>query len=89
MQLLYDNEENYQYIKQLWLNYFCIEDINEEIEKNPKEEKLTNFLEYKNINYSKWTEEVKKEIKEAAQETRGTCIHEEEIKKNKMSNILD
>ena len=82
MQLLYDNEENYQYIKQLWLNYFCIEDINEEIEKNPKEEKLTNFLQYKNINYSKWTEEVKKEIKEAAQETIGDCTHEEEIKKS-------
>ena len=82
MQLLYDNEENYQYIKQLWLNYFCIEDINEEIKKNPKEEKLTSFLQYKNINYSKWTEEVKKEIKEAAQETIGDCIHKEEIKKS-------
>ena len=50
----YEKEENYQYIKQLWLNYICIEDINEEIEKNLSEEKLTSFLESKNINYSKW-----------------------------------
>ena len=77
----YEKEENYQYIKQLWLNYICIEDINEEIEKNLSEEKLTSFLESKNINYSKWPEEVKKEFKEAVQEAIGTYIHEEEIKK--------
>ena len=65
----YEKEEYYQYIKQLWLSYIYIEDINELIKKNPNEEKLTSFLESKNINYSKWPKEVKKEFKEAIQET--------------------
>ena len=56
-------------IKQLWLNYICIEDINEIIKNNPNDEKLINFLGADNINYSKWPAEVKKEFKEAIQET--------------------
>ncbi len=49
-----NKEEKYQYIKPLWLNYICIEDIHEEIEKNLSEEKITSFLQSKNINYFKW-----------------------------------
>jgi len=62
------------------LNYICNEDIHEEIEKNPNKEKLSSFLQSKNINYSKWLEKVKNEFKEAAQEKIDTCIHEEEKK---------
>ena len=65
----YEKEVNYVYIKQLWLNYICIEDINEIIKNNPNDEKLINFLGADNINYSKWPAEVKKEFKEAIQET--------------------
>ena len=78
----YEKEENYQYIKQLWLKYIVIEDIHEEIEKkNLNEEKLTSYFQFKNINYAIWPEEVKKELKEAIEETYGTFIHEEDIKK--------
>ena len=77
----YEKEENYKYLKQLWLKYIAIEDINEEMLNDLSEDKLTNFLESNNVNYSKWPEEVKKEFKEAIQEAIGTCIHEEEMKK--------
>lgn len=74
----YENEENYQYLKQLWIKYICIEDINEYI-KNEKE--LADYLESKQVPYSKWPDKAKKEFKEAAEDTIGTYIHEEDIKK--------
>ena len=74
----YENEENYQYLKQLWINYICIEDINEKI-KN--EQELADYLESNQVPYSKWPDKVKEEFKEATEDTIGTYIHEEDIKK--------
>ena len=74
----YENEENYQYLKQLWKNYICIEDINEKI---TNEQQLTDYLESNNVPYSKWPDKVKEEFKEATEDTIGTYIHEEDIKK--------
>lgn len=78
----YEKEENFPYLKELWLRYICIEAITEEsLNDNLNEEKLTNFLESNNVKYSKWPENVKKEFKEAIEETGCTYIHDEEIKK--------
>ncbi len=77
----YQKEENYKYLKELWLQYICIEDIRELIKNDENDEKLINFLKKKKINYSQWPKEVKDEFKVCVNRTIGSCIHEEEIKK--------
>jgi len=77
----YQKEENYKYLKQLWLKYICIEDIREFIKKDTNDIKLINFLEKNKINYSDWPKEVKEEFKNCVKRTIGSYIHEEDIKK--------
>ena len=77
----YKKEENYKYLKQLWLKYICIEQIRILLETDKNGEKLTNYLENKNIKFSEWPNEIKEEFKKCAKRTTGTIIHEEDVKK--------
>ena len=77
----YQKEENYKYLKQLWLQYICIEDIRILLKTDKNGEKLTNYLESKNIKFSEWPNEIKEEFKKCAKRTIGSTIHEEDIKK--------
>ena len=81
----YQKEENYKYLKQLWLNYISIEDIRPLLQKDKNNQKLINYLENKKINYSQWPQEVKDEFEKCARKTIGTAIYEEDYKK-KMQN---
>jgi len=75
----YEKEDYYKYLKQLWINYICIEDINDEnIIKT--EQDLIKYLESNKIPYSQWPNDVKVEFKEAVNETICTYIHEKEFK---------
>ena len=47
----YKKEENYKYLKQLWLQYICIEQIRILLETDKNGEKLTNYLENKLLNF--------------------------------------
>ena len=77
----YQKEENYKYIKQLWLQYICIEEIRLLLKEDKDDQKLINYLEKKKIDYSQWPKEVKEEFKKCAKKTVGSAIHEEEFKK--------
>lgn len=66
------NNEYYPYLKELWTNYICIEDLKQI--KND-EEKLRNFLESNNIHYSTWPEKVQKDFKESMERTENTIIY--------------
>lgn len=77
----YQKEENYKYLKQLWLQYICIEDIRLLLKEDKDEQKLTNYLEKRKIDYSQWPKEVKEEFKKCTKRTVGSAIHEEEFKK--------
>ena len=57
----YENEEYYQYLKPLWQNYICIEDINDYI---CDEQQLINFLEINSVHYSQWPDKIKNEFKD-------------------------
>lgn len=61
----------YPYLKELWKNYICIEDLkqikNDEI-------KLTKFLETNNIHYSSWPNYVKDDFKKCMEQTENTII---------------
>ena len=76
----YQKEENYKYLKQLWLKYISIEDIRPMLKKDKNDQKLTSYLENKEINYSQWPQEVKDEFKKYAGATIGTAIYEEDFK---------
>jgi len=75
----YEKEDYYKYLKQLWLNYICIEEINDD-KINNKPELITKYLESNKIPYSSWPNEVKEEFIEAVKETNFTYIHEQEFK---------
>lgn len=77
----YQKEENYKYLKQLWLQYICIEDIRVLLKEDKDGKKLTNYLESKKIKFSEWPNEIKEEFKKCAKRTIGSAIHEEDIKK--------
>jgi hypothetical protein len=77
----YQKEENYKYLKKLWLKYIVIEDIRILLKEDKNEQKLINYLESKEINYSQWPKEVKVEFKKCAERTIGSAIHEEDFKK--------
>lgn len=77
----YQKEENYKYLKQLWLQYICIEEIRRLQKEDKDGQKLTDYLERKKINYSQWPKEVKEEFKKCAKRTVGSAIYEEEFKK--------
>ena len=77
----YEKKEYHQYLKELWINYICIEDINEFLSDDVNDQKLTSFLESRNVKYSNWPKEVKEEFKEIVPEVIGTYIHEDEFKK--------
>ena len=77
----YQKEENFKYLKQLWLKYIAIEDIRILLKDDKNDEKLINYLESKEINYSEWPKEVKDEFKKFAKRTVGSAIHEEDFKK--------
>jgi len=77
----YQKEENYKYLKKLWLKYIVIEDIRILLKEDKNEQKLINYLESKEINYSQWPKEVKVEFKKCAERTIGSVIHEEDFKK--------
>jgi len=86
----YEKEDYYKYLKQLWINYICIEDINDEnIIKT--EQDLIKYLESNKIPYSQWPNDVKVEFKEAVNETICTYIHEKEFKDefNRQHALLD
>ena len=61
----------YPYLKELWKNYICIEDLkkikNDEI-------KLVNFLETNNIHYSSWPNNVKEDFIRCMEQTENTII---------------
>ena len=86
----YEKEDNYKYLKQLWLNYICIEEINDDKIQN-KPELITKYLESNKIPYSSWPNEVKEEFIEAVEETTFTYIHEQEFKDefNKQHSLFD
>jgi len=48
----YQKEGNFKYLKQLWLKYIAIEDIRILLKDDKNDEKLINYLESKEINYS-------------------------------------
>ena len=73
----YENEEYYQYLKPLWQNYICIEDINDYI---CDEQQLINFLEINSVHYSQWPDKIKNEFKDQVKKTFGTLIYEDTIK---------
>ena len=78
----YQKEENYKYLKQLWLQYICIEDIRLMLKENKNDEqKLINYLEEKKINYSLWPNEIKEEFKKYLKRAVGTEIFDENFKK--------
>ena len=77
----YQKEENYKYLKQLWLKYICIEDIRLMLKTDKNDQKLIDYLESRKINYSQWPQEVKEEFKKCAKRTVGSAIHEEDFKK--------
>ena len=86
----YEKEDYYEYLKQLWLNYICIEEINDDKIQN-KPELITKFLESNKIPYSSWPNKVKEEFMEAVEETTFTYIHEQEFKDefNKQHSLFD
>lgn len=78
----YQKEENYKYLKQLWLKYISIEDIRPLIQKDKNDQKLINYLENREINYSQWPQEVKDDFKKYASQTIATAIYEKDFKKD-------
>ena len=68
--------------RKLWLKYISIEDIRPMLKKDKNDQKLINYLENKEINYSQWPQEVKDEFKKYAGTTIGTAIYEEDFKKD-------
>ena len=66
------NEEYYPYLKELWKNYICIEDL-KQIRNN--EDKLSKFLESNNIHYSQWPASVKDDFKNCLDRTENTIIY--------------
>ena len=66
------NKDYYPYLKELWNNYICIEDL-KQIKKD--DEKLINFLESNNIHYSTWPDSLKSEFKKCLDKTENTIIY--------------
>lgn len=66
------NEEYYPYLKELWNNYICIEDLKQI--KND-DEKLEKFMDSNNIHYSSWPIKIKKEFKKCMGQTENTVVY--------------
>ena len=66
------NNAYYPYLKELWKNYICIEDLKQI--KND-DEKLRNFLESNNIHYSFWPVSVKNDFKNCLEQTENTIVY--------------
>lgn len=63
------NNEYYPYLKELWKNYICIEDL-KQIRND--DEKLRSFLESNNIHYSNWP---KNDFKNCLDQTENTIVY--------------
>ena len=50
----YDDNNTYQYIKELWQKYICLESL-----RNKSKDEIGNFLSKKNIDYKIWPEQFK------------------------------
>lgn len=66
------NKEYYLYLKELWNNYICIEDLKQI--KND-DEKLGKFMNSNNIHYSDWPIKIKNEFKKCMEQTENTIIY--------------
>lgn len=66
------NDEYYPYLKELWKNYICIEDL-KQIRND--ENQLSSFLESNNIHYSQWPASVKDDFKNCLDRTENTIIY--------------
>ena len=66
------NNEYYPYLKELWKNYICMEDLKQ---IKDDEEKIKNFLESNNIHYSSWPQKVKNDFKESLKNSNNTIIY--------------
>lgn len=66
------NEDYYQYLEELWINYISIEDLHK---IKSKDKEIEAFLESNNIHYSKWPPSMKEEFKKTMQETKETIIY--------------
>lgn len=66
------NNEYYPYLKELWKNYICMEDLKQ---LKDDEEKIKNFLESNKIHYSTWPQKIKDEFKECMKYSENTIIY--------------
>ena len=78
----YEEEDKYDYIRQLWLKYISIESM-----KNKTESEIQNFLSTKNINYSSWPSSIKEKFLQICANTEDTIIYKFKKSFEKLPNI--
>ena len=79
----YEEEDKYDYIKQLWLKYISIESM-----KNKTESEIQNFLSTKNINYSSWPSSIKEKFLQICANTEQTIIYKFKKSFEKLPNTV-
>ena len=64
------NPKFYPYLEEIWMNYFCVQDL----KGNKEDEEIKKFLESCKINYSKWPEDIKLEFKKIINSNNDTIV---------------
>lgn len=67
----YQDENYYEYLKELWIKYISIEEL-----RNKNEKKIEEILESNSIHYRDWPQNIKEELKSLIQSTENTRIFE-------------
>jgi len=88
----YNDKKYYQYLKELWSKYICIENLVCNDDKET-EEKIEKILKQNKIDYATWPEDIKDDFKILVKNTEDTRIMElkNEIDNNfsEFTNIID
>ena len=71
MEQWYQDENYYEYLKELWIKYISIEEL-----RNKNEKKIEEILESNSIHYRDWPQNIKEELKSLIQSTENTRIFE-------------